>query len=62
MAKIPHPDDPLTTEEAVAAIVFKDGESETIVVLDTVFLGQLAPKANAKWLLQQINRSLWSYT
>ena len=44
------------TEEAAAAIAIKNGAADIIVVLDTAFLGQLAPKANVKWLLQQFNR------
>jgi hypothetical protein len=40
--------------EGAAAIHIKNRERNTIVILDIAFLGQKAPKSNAKWLLKQI--------
>ena len=39
-------------KQAAAAVAI----GETIVILDTAFLGQKAPLGNSKWLLEEIGR------
>lgn len=42
------------TNEAAAVVAIPNKNSEVIIVLDTAFLGQMAPGSNSQWLIAQI--------
>jgi hypothetical protein len=42
------------TKEVAAAVVIPRNNNEIIIILDTAFLGQKAPEANSRWLLEKI--------
>lgn len=43
--------------DSTAAVRVGDGDNALIVILDTSFLGQKAPKKNAEWLIDAVDRA-----
>ncbi len=44
-------------EQAAIAILVKNGEKETIILLDKAFLSEKAPDKNVEWLIKEYNNS-----